>query len=104
MVAPRLDQERALWPLRYDALEILLGLLLVAKGRVVGPGAAGELAPGDSGLGAQPEQVGHDGGRELAGELQERGLRIEMHHPGREHQERRTSKIHLTSQTATPGC
>jgi hypothetical protein len=32
-------------------------------------------APGGGGLGAEAEQVGHDGGRELAGELQERAGR-----------------------------
>jgi len=57
---------------RYRLTEILLPPLPVAQGRVGRPGAAGELAPGDGGLGAQAEQVGDDGRRELAGELQER--------------------------------
>jgi hypothetical protein len=56
--------------IRDDTPGILLGLQ-VAQGWVGGPGAAGELALGDGGLWAQAEQVGHDGGRELAGELQE---------------------------------
>jgi hypothetical protein len=56
---------------RYRLTEILLRPLPVAQGRVGGPGAAGELAPGDGGLGAEAERVGDDGRRELAGELQE---------------------------------
>lgn len=63
----KLSPEKA----RRRLMQILLRPLPAGQGRVGGPGAAGELAPGDGGLGAEAEQVGDDGGRELAGELQE---------------------------------
>jgi hypothetical protein len=47
----KLSPEKA----RHRLIEILLRPLPVEQGRVGGPGAAGELAPGDGGLGAEAE-------------------------------------------------